>query len=171
MKSSVSNLSVVASSRRPLARYVEAPVGCLDASRKLFVLTLPGLLKPCVTGRPHGLFDPGAAGKRMAYAPGRPPFSHEATAATTHCVAVALQIQVTNVYLFGALARIRPLRRRPRQRLFTRGKDLRGTVILGRHWIAPRGRQEILYKLFVPPLFLGPALHSPGFDDLSADTD
>jgi hypothetical protein len=52
-----------------------------------------------------------------------------------------------------------------------RGGDLRGTVILGRHRMAPRGRQNIMYKFFVPPLFLGPALHNPGFDNLSANTD
>ena len=73
MKGSVSNLSVVTSNLRPPTWYVEAPVGCLDASRKLFVLTLPGLLKPFVPGHPHGLFDPGrqASAWRMPRA-GRP---------------------------------------------------------------------------------------------------
>ena len=98
MEGSVSNLSVVANNLRPLTRYVGAPVGCLDASRKLFVLTLPGLLKPFVTGHPHGLFDPGAAGKRMAYASGMSPFSHEGATATTHCVAATPRRECTPVW-------------------------------------------------------------------------
>ena len=134
-------------------------------------MPLPGLLERFLTNHAHGLFDPGTAGKRAAYASGRSPFSHETASATTHCVAVALQVHVADAHLLGALARIRPFRRRPRQRLFTGGGggDHRDTVIFGRHRIAPRGRQETLYNLLVSPFFLGPTLHNPGFDNLSTN--
>ena len=91
--------------------------------------------------------------------------------AAAPCVAVAPQVNVADSHLFGALARAWPFRRRRRQRLFTRGQDLQGAAVFGKRRVAPRGRQETLYKRFVPPFLLGPALSSLGFDDLSANPD
>ena len=61
-----------------------------------------------------------------------------------HSVAVALKVDIANVYLFGTLARVKPFRRRPRQRFLARGQRLWNTVVFGRHWVAPRGGWPIV---------------------------